>query len=95
MKMVMGMKHERCLHASAEAGLVPWRLLLVTCVPQSASLHTGANIATSPHTGTGAGDWQYTMWDATKVLCQAKTFDMDKHLNLISTFKILIILNKR
>ena len=41
------------------------------------------------------GDWQYTMWDATKVLCQAKTFDMDKHLNLVSTFKILIILNKR
>ena len=69
-------------------------LLLVTCVPQSASPRTAANITTSTHTT----HWD---WRTANIPCGIElkfyvSFDMDKHLNLISsTFKILIILNKR
>ena len=43
-------------------------LLLVTCVAQSASPRTTANITT--HHTLGLEDCQYTMWNRTKVLCQ-------------------------
>ena len=68
-------------------------LLLVTCVAQSASPRTAANITTH-HLNT---HWD---WRTANIPCGIErkfyvSFNMDKHLNLISTFKILIILNKR
>ena len=91
MKMMMEMKYERCLHASAEAGLVPWR---------PATCYLCRSVCLAPHHRqhhhlTTHWDWRTANTPCGIELKFYVSFDMDKHLNLISTFETLIILNKR